>query len=62
MSDLSKVFELDNILALSEYITAFEWQGHEEENDYPFLDSDFSFLKLRSCMFWRSRFRCDYKK
>jgi hypothetical protein len=58
-SDISQVFEVIDTYTSLEGSTAFEGQELEEENDYPFLGSELSFLKLRSCKFWGSRFCCD---
>jgi hypothetical protein len=44
MSDISQVLEVDDILTLSEDITASERRRLEEKNRYPFLCSEFSFL------------------
>ena len=44
MSDISQVFEVDDIFTLSEDITASELRGLGEKNGYSFLGSEFSFL------------------
>ena len=44
MSDISKIFEVDDILTLPEDMTASERRGLAEKNGYSFLGSEFSFL------------------
>ena len=50
MSDISQVFEVDDILTLSEDITAYDRWGLGEKNGYPFLCSEFNLL-IVTCNF-----------